>query len=238
MKKLSLIFLSVSAVLFASTDVDRTFGVFGGLVLSNITYPDGNDTARKGMNLGIDFEFPISQRIFLVPNIYVVEKGAHAANSTVRLNYLEFSFAPKFKTSSDATGLYFLLGPYVATILSSSAVSDSGTETDLDATYVRNTEGGIVAGVGFESLISHHWSVYLEGRYSMGLTRSLEQIDATNKAIYVNLGFHYLDREDLESNYDRAEEFVKKKSDPSNSSRGEQSIRPGSQEPFQEPPRQ
>lgn len=239
MKKLFLFFSAFSTLLFASTDVERTFGLFGGLAISKISYAESvEESNRKGINLGLDFEFPISNHIFLVPNIYVAEKGEVNKDYTVRLNYLEFSFAPKFKTSPDATGLYFLLGPYVASILSSSAVNESGSEIDLNSNNVRNTEGGIVAGIGYETLISHHWSIYVEGKYAMGLTRSLEAVESKNRAIYVNLGFHYLDREDLETNYDRAEEFVKKKSDPSNPAAGEQSIRPGSQEPFQEPPRQ
>ncbi len=236
MKKFSLILILFCIPALSSTDVDRTFGIFGGLSLANINYnPAEESTYRKGMNLGLDFEFPISKHIFLVPSLYVIQKGAENSTGTTRLNYFEVAFTPKFKSSTDATGLYFLLGPYVASILTRSFISTAGVENDYGDSEVKNTEGGMIGGVGFEALISHHWTVYLEGRYAMGLTRSFETVDAKNNTISINLGFHYLDREDLETNFDRAEEFVKRKSDPSNPAAGEQSIRPGNQEPFEEP---
>ncbi len=201
---------------FASTEVEKTFGLLGGLSLSKLSYENGSPSDyRKGPLFGLDIEFPLSSHIFFVPSVYAVQKGDENPLGSTQLSYLELALTPKIKSSSDGTGLYFLIGPYLATILSRNQTSTSGAQTALSSDQVKNSEGGIVAGVGFETLLSHHYSLYLEGRYSMGMSSSLEGTSAKNQGLYINLGFHYIDREDIESNLERAEEFVKKKSEPS-----------------------
>lgn len=212
MKKLLLLLL-LSFSVWGANPVEKTFGLFGGLSLSSISYENATPSGdRNGILLGVDLEFPLADHFFLAPSLFVVEKGESTTLGKTNLNYIELALAPKYKTSTDATGLYFLMGPYIASILSRTAVSTAGTETPLTSNQIKNTEGGIVGGMGFEFLIAHHWTMYLEGRYSYGISRAVETNPGSNRSIYLVLGFHYLEREDIESNSDRAEEFVKKKS--------------------------
>ena len=160
-----------------STPVGAEFGIKGGVNMSNLYSGNVDDkNATYGFNAGFYTAFPISDNIFIQPEILYTTKGAELEYNNAfvsgvgkfRLNYIEVPLLVKFKLTQNFN---IHVGGYASYLVDGKVSNESSAgnafdfEEKISADDFNRFDAGLSAGVGvdFDPL-----SIGL--RYNYGLT--------------------------------------------------------------------
>lgn len=186
----------------------QSFGIKGGLNLSNMLAKDNSQTYNSkmipGIHVGAIFGIPLSgESIFLEPGIFFNMKGTKVQeggySETFSLNYLDIPLNLKAVFGSDMIKGYGTLGPYIGVGLSgkdkwsSTSGNDNGSETikwgnDADNDLLKRLDFGVGIGAGviFGNLL-------IGVNYNLGLANvssdTSDGMKLNNKVLQISLGY-------------------------------------------------
>jgi hypothetical protein len=163
-----------------------SFGVKGGINMANLVFdPEPDDTMDNLMGLaaGGVLSFNLSPSACLDGEVLYIQKGASqdmeiegcTNEADLKLTYLAVSPMLRFKIHTQSMTPYFLAGGEFAFLLSAKSTGSSecnGQTEDFDVDvkdYYKSTDFGVSFGAGVE-FMAGSTSLFVEGRYAMGLT--------------------------------------------------------------------
>jgi len=158
-----------------STVVGPEFGIKGGANMSNLYSDDDgvdDNNVLWGFNAGVYAAFPISDNIFIQPEILFTTKGAEleynndfaSGTSKFKLNYIEVPLLVRFDLTENFN---IHVGGYASYLVSSKVTGDGDIEFDeeLDADDFERFDAGLSAGIGIKLN-----PIGIGLRYNYGLT--------------------------------------------------------------------
>lgn len=203
-----LIFASLVFSLMAFTNVEgqengTKFGVKGGANFSNFYTDDVDDNnVLTGFNIGLFAKLPISDNIFLQPEISYTGKGSElvynnalvSGTAQFKLDYIEIPFLLVVNISKNFN---LHAGPYAAYMISGKTTnkSDNGSynfEDKIDVNDFNRFDAGLAGGVGLDLE-----PVSFGVRYNYGLTKigkdnsDFTSSDAKNSVLSVYAAFGF-----------------------------------------------
>jgi hypothetical protein len=187
MKKFFLIIVCASA--FVTTKAQVSYGVKGGLNLSNIIGSDAEGAKAKiGFHAGVFAGIPVADRFSIQPELVYSAQGAkyeETGEDDVNVNsgYLNVPVLAKYTTAS---GFYGETGPQLGFLMTAKAKQGSD-KTDVKEFY-KTTDFAWAFGVGYKT--SSNLGVDL--RYNLGLSRLDKEGDAKVKNGVFQLGVFYV----------------------------------------------
>lgn len=183
----------------------KHFGIIGGINLANFGRDLTSTTMRFGFMGGVFLEIPVTEQLYLSPNLWYLQKGYRDASYTVNVDYIELPVNILWKKPMGTKmKLRVFVGPQIGYML---IKNQTGTGPDaLTASGFTGSDPGLKAldfgingGAGFEMTFGKT-TVLLEGRYQFGLanindtgsltTRNSAQAYSTS-GILVNLGAYW-----------------------------------------------
>lgn len=191
MKKVILVaILSMASV----TMFSQTFGVKGGLNLSNWVGSDADNTKMQvGFHIGGLMELPLSGNVYLQPELLLTQKGCKSEGTSYRPLYIEVPVNLMLKADVGTGKLTIGAGPYVAMGIAGKA-SEDGISIDLfkkidvlDAAMLKRFDAGLGVNVGYE--FSNGFLANLGT--SFGLINVPDDGDASIKNSVVSLSVGY-----------------------------------------------
>lgn len=187
--------VSVSTKSFAaegSSSGGLAAGFHGGLSLANVSQTNATYDGKAGVVFGAQLEWQLMDWLYLQPELAYASKGAKTQTvvTTLKLDYLDIPILLKGKFDAGGWWPYILMGPHIGFALSRKVDS-----TDVSASY-KSMDFGLHFGAGAAVPVASSTSVFLEGRYVLGLanlnnTATSSTISAKNKAIYVLAGMMF-----------------------------------------------
>jgi hypothetical protein len=186
MKKIFLIIVCASTFVVAKAQV--SYGVKGGLNLSNVIGSDADDAKAKiGFHAGVFAGFPVADKLSIQPELVYSVQGAkyEETGDDVNINtgYLNLPVLAKY---SAASGFYGETGPQLGFLVSAKAKQDDD-KVDVKE-YYKTTDFSWAFGIGYKT--SSNLGIDL--RYNLGLSRLDEEGDAKAKNGVFQLGVFYV----------------------------------------------
>ena len=190
MKKL-LFTLTMTVIGFSQTtfaqDVD--FGVKAGLNIANFSGGDGDRNSLLTYHLGGVAEISLSERFSLQPEVLYTRQGSEAQATNeqeavkVKLDYLAIPLMAKYYIADRFT---IEVGPQFAFLLEDKAefVDADLPDADTDASGF-----DLLANIGLGYAINNN--IFLQTRYSYGITTVVENPDIKNSVFQVSLGYTF-----------------------------------------------
>lgn len=185
MKKLTsllvVIFMAAVVVQNANAQSPVSFGLKGGVNISNFSGSDFEYDAKTGLLVGATLEFSVPALPFGIESgVYYTQKGAKVEDSgvsgKVKLDYIEVPLTAKFQLGPPGPITpHFLIGPYIGFNVNAEAEFDDGDffgGVDLDD-QTKNSEFGGVAAVGLDFSLGVT-KLNAQARYSYGFTSVFE----------------------------------------------------------------
>jgi opacity protein-like surface antigen len=178
MKKIILI--AVGLFITGAVNAQVTFGLKGGVDVSNIIKtddPDFTTTYKAGFNAGITMEVQIVSPLSIAPELLYAQKGYKAqttfGNFTQTTNFIDIPILAKIKF---AEGFNVVVGPQVSFLTSTTNVYSNGFSTTVQKQYNDDSDNfrkSLIAGVaGISFDLSK--SVDLHARYALDLQKNNE----------------------------------------------------------------
>ena len=168
----TVLILVLTAVLAAGAQAQTTYGLKGGLALTNLT-GDNTDglNSKTGFMIGGFAAIPIGESMAIQPEVFYVEKGTKfdevlengsEVEAKLKLNYIDIPVLFKYTMAGESARPYFLAGPSIG-FKTSAKIKVQDESADFD--YVKSTDFGLVFGLGvnFQKFL-------IEGRYGLGLS--------------------------------------------------------------------
>jgi hypothetical protein len=167
-------------------------GLEAGLGFSNLSNNDtiatslGTTTgSRSALGLGAHLEFQISDFFYLQPEVMYLGKGAVLnaggfvpSKTTYRYTYIEVPLLLKIKFGIPLIHFDIFAGPSFSVAMGRDSVTDAGVTTDLSAT-VKSSDFGIHAGAGAEIPFLPLTSLFINGRYIIGMSDTVQNNTTT-----------------------------------------------------------
>lgn len=201
MKKFSLLLVVIFALFMVMpAGAQNRIGIAGGLNLANVSVDpeiEGLDYSnRTGFGFGGVLDLSLSENVALHFEPLYLQKGskleAGGEEAKVKLSYIEVPALFKLALGTSTTRPYLMAGPTIGFLLS--AKVSNGEEVDIkDDTKSIDIGLGFGAGVSFPA---GNNSVFVEGRYALGLTNINDDPDdpdteVKNKGIQVIAGITF-----------------------------------------------
>lgn len=213
------IILATSMAFFAigSTNAQMSISPEVGVNLANIAGDNSdNNKMLLGIKGGVNFNFPISDNLYIAPGIFYNGKGTKVNNeqtiltTTVKtegkssLGYIEVPINVLYRYPIGDGALMINAGPYVAygiagknkfdvttTIGSNDPVTvtnDNKVDFGSDAAQTNAFDYGINAGVGYELPMG----LFIRAQYGYGLGNlsNVDGVKNSNTAIQLSLGYN------------------------------------------------
>ncbi|MCB0804228.1 MAG: PorT family protein [Bacteroidales bacterium] len=214
MKKLTIIALFVSTLVFVSNvhaQDEGRFGVKAGLNLANMSIGDDADNSmRTGLHAGFMAKVPLTEKVALQPELIYSRKGTDIkydadflgidlaeGETNVRFDYIDI---PIYLVFNPVENFNVHAGPYLGLLLGAQVDTqaeilegiDINDEDDIDIDHFNSTEFGLSGGIAFE-----FDRVSLGVNYNWGLSQIAKDDDvsetligdAKNRVLQVYLGF-------------------------------------------------
>ena len=174
MKKMSVLVVALfTLITVLPANAQVNLGVIGGLNLASLSFdpdPDGVDLSnRTGFGIGGVLSFGLGETLALQLEPMFLQKGAKATGqgitgeTEVKASYIEVPAMLKFAFGSGEIKPYVMAGPTIGYLLSAKQDEDDIKDD------VKNIDFGLAFGGGV-SLPMGNKTVFVEGRYSLGLT--------------------------------------------------------------------
>ena len=182
MKKMKLSLLAVALMVATAASAQVSFGIQGGVNLSNIT-PDNNP--KVGFNVGLLTDFGLTHNMGIRSGLSFTTKGAclrlWGGNSRITLQYLQIPVHFAYKVDvTPGTRVVFQGGPYAAFGIG----NHFGNEDDRYNPF----DFGLGIGVGFE------FGRFLTGiGWDMGLLTisNVDSVAEKNQNAHLTVGFRF-----------------------------------------------
>lgn len=161
--------LLFAIMIISFTAESQTFGIKGGLNLSNVSnlyFEEADPQAKLGLNAGAFVNIPVSSSISLQPEVLFNAKGLKYGSGTDELNYIS---VPLMLQYNIIPGLYIEGGPEVSYLLSAkdkfNGTSNYEAETIDYTDELNKIDVGVGIGIGYN--ITQNFG--LNARYVPGL---------------------------------------------------------------------
>jgi opacity protein-like surface antigen len=216
MRKLSFVMVAVALLMLVATgsfaqDKPYYFGVKAGLNMSKFTGDDAEDESyAMGMAGGVVMGYNFSEMFTLMPEVMFMWKGSKETDPdsdveiTWKFYYVDINVLAKVTVPTEGSiKPHFLAGPYIGIKAShgwSADVDvDPADEEFIDEMldeFLKGTDFGLLFGAGVDYVLDNGHMVTLEGRYGLGLTTILddmegEEVDVKNNSITFLLGYSF-----------------------------------------------
>jgi hypothetical protein len=155
------------------------FGFKGGLNFSNL-YTDNVDDNNilTGFNAGLYAKFPITNSVFIQPEISYTTKGAEltynnsfaSGTAKFKTNYIEVPLLLVFNLTDVFNVHIGLYAPYMVSGKTMNDLNLFTSETQLDTTDFKRFDAGLFAGLGYDLE-----TVNFRLRYNYGLTKVIKE---------------------------------------------------------------
>jgi hypothetical protein len=192
MKKMFLLIIATSAVIFASAQIQ--FGVKANYNLASVMHSGAGTSGdtysgKSGFSGGVLALMPISGSLYLQPEIVYSGQGTNVSNSgesgSLNFNYLNIPVLAKYQSSS---GFFGETGPQVGFVLSSN-VKTQGVTVDFKD-YTQSVDFSWAFGVGYKL---QDMGLGFDIRYNLGLTNMVKNTeDVSYKNSVFQFGVFYL----------------------------------------------
>jgi hypothetical protein len=199
----------------ATDSLAQTFGIKGGLNLSNMLYKgstegySNNFTMKPGFNAGATLEFPIKGMFSFDMGVLLSTKGyknyekwgreQYETRITIKLLYIDIPLTAKAYFNVGGAKIYGAIGPYLGIGLSgeskyevtevSSGTTNNYTETINWGYDMKRLDFGLTIGAGVEIN-----SIEIGVSYSLGLA-NIPDPDAgdiiRNRVLGISLGYKF-----------------------------------------------
>jgi hypothetical protein len=186
MKKLLTLTVVIAALSFTTKAQETGIGAKAGVNIATLSGDDvENADSKIGVHVGGFFQFMLSDKFGIQPELLYSDKGASAEEDEggdLTLSYLSVPIMAKIFLTE---GLDIHVGPQVGILLS--ADNDGNDISD----FTNTTDFGVGAGLGY-TLDS---GFGFNARYVMGLTSVYEDdldFDAKNSVIQISLSYNFL----------------------------------------------
>jgi opacity protein-like surface antigen len=173
--------MTAAMVQYANAQSPVSFGLKGGMNISNFSGSDFEYDAKTGLMFGAMLEFSVPALPFGIESgVYYTQKGAKVEDSgvsgKVKLDYIEVPLMAKFQLGPPGPITpHFLIGPYIGFNMNAEAEFDDGEVfggVDIDD-LTKSTEFGGVAAVGLDFSLGVT-KLNAQARYSYGFTSVFE----------------------------------------------------------------
>lgn len=187
MKKVIMIIVCASTFVVAKAQV--SYGVKGGLNLSNIIGSDAEGAkAKVGFHVGAFAGIPVADKFSIQPELVYSAQGAKYEESgeddvTINSGYLNIPVLAKYTAPS---GFYGETGPQLGFLMTAKA-KQGDDKTDVKEFY-KTTDFAWAFGIGYKTSSN----VGFDLRYNLGLSRLDEDGDAKVKNGVFQLGVFYV----------------------------------------------
>ncbi len=194
--KLILILLTISFTTVAQDKFSYSF--MGGLDFSMLRndgwrFEDPFST-QTGLLIGFQGAYQIGNRSSVLGGLFYEKKGAKTnfgeienpstglyfgANGSIKLDYLTIPVLYKYDIGEGSLAFYLNAGPFIGILIHSEYDSNLISE-------FKTIDSGITAGAGFDFKMNDKHSIFLEGRYNIGLVDISEITafgDRANKSV-------------------------------------------------------
>jgi len=198
MKKL-IIFIAVALLFTYSADsFAQTFGVRGGLNMSNMLLKSDENTAdtkaKVGFHIGGTAEFEITDMFSFETGLFLMTMGYKyevlSVDYKTNLLYLNIPITAKARYELDNFSLYGLFGPYIGLGLSGKNNSVDIEWGSGDSDNLKRFDFGWTIGAGVE------YEAFMAGlSYNLGLANIMAQTEggykAKNRAFLISVGYRF-----------------------------------------------
>jgi hypothetical protein len=187
MKQITITIMTAALFMFAgilssaNAQSPVSFGIKGGMNISNFTGQDYDSDARSGLAVGaaLDFSLPVLP-FGIETGVYYSQKGAKSSEDgltgTLKVDYIEVPLMAKFRLGPPGPITpHLVLGPYAGFNINSEAElsGDGGSISGDLSDDTNSTEFGGVAGVGIDFNLGLT-KLNAQLRYSYGFTSVFE----------------------------------------------------------------
>lgn len=192
--------LGVAATSYAQDpsngSMSPSFGVKGGVNFANVTGDDvdGADS-RTSFNVGLLAEFPLAE-IFSVQieALYSgqgfktnIDGGIFGGSGEVEYQ-LDYINVPVLAKVYLIEGLSIEVGPQFSFKVNEEIDADANADGgDLDLDEAEDFEFGVAAGLTFQTKMG----LFASGRYNLGLTDVIKDVDAKNSVFQLGIGYKF-----------------------------------------------
>ncbi len=190
MKKINFLLVALLALFIAlPANAQVKLGVIGGVNIANLNGEDVGGAKidfsnRTAFGVGGVLDVGLNENVALSFEPMYLQKGAEfsetdpdlgTATFTSKANYLEVPVLLKIAFGTGSARPYLMAGPTIGFNLSSKfELSVPGFSAEIDADKVtKSTDFGLVGGAGV-SFTAGTSSIFVEGRYSLGLSDIVE----------------------------------------------------------------
>lgn len=189
-----ILLVSVTA---SSQEKPLTFGVKGGLNLSNFGGDVEEADAKVGFNIGGTLDYMISQGFYLQSGLELTTKGAKSKEDGVSFSinamYLQLPVHAAYKVDvAETTKISFFAGPYFAYgIGGKTSVKESGVSVSVD-TFQKDLLKSFDLGIGGGVAAEFNNKIVLSLGYDFGLA-NISDTDGSvkNRNAYLTLGYRF-----------------------------------------------
>ena len=196
--------LFIVAMVFSTTFVTAQefiyFGAKGGVNFANITGDDFDTESRTSFNVGLVAEIPVAERFSIQPEVFYSAQGFDLAeidqdnvfdiddNIEYQLDYINVPILAKIYFTD---GLSIQAGPsfnFKVNEEVDTMPTEDGGDTDVaDYSEVKDFEFGGAVGLEYK----FDGGFFVQGRYSHGFTKLIDDVDAHNSVIQAGIGFMF-----------------------------------------------
>lgn len=170
--------------LFGANAQSVKFGAKAGINFSSFT---GDDTeglnSRTGFHVGGVAELKLTDEFSLQPELLYTELGAKGdeGDQVLKTSYLSLPVMAKYYLIE---GLSVEAGPQASILLSDKVEENGQDQGDAD---LENFDLGLNLGLGY----TFENGIFLQSRYTFGLSDVAEDADAKNGALQFSVGYQF-----------------------------------------------
>jgi hypothetical protein len=215
MKKVFKLLVLSSVLIYSSKSIAQTFGVKGGLNLTNMVVKADSKTLSEdfkmnpGFHLGATAEFPINDMFAFESGLLIStkgykivdEEGDYKSEGKLNLTYLDIPLTAKASFEAGSAKIFGLFGPYVGLGLTGKSkytvTSDDEKETeeedvkwgsDKEKSDFKRLDYGLSIGAGLEIN-----SLTFGLNYNLGMANIIPNtvVTANNRVIAVSVGYKF-----------------------------------------------
>ncbi|MFY8036528.1 MAG: porin family protein [Cyclobacteriaceae bacterium] len=182
MKKRLLFFVSILFIT-SITAFSQSFGLKGGLNVSNVVGDSKGVSSRTSFHVGLFYLAPLSESVKIMPELIYSSQGASAGTTSVTYNYLNLPVMLNFHTSEK---FFFQAGPQLGVL--TSADLSNGTASVSVKDQLKDIDFALCFGLGGEFS-----KMIINARYNLGLTSTSKATNGSfpNSVIQFSVGFKF-----------------------------------------------
>lgn len=179
-----------------ATSMSPSFGIKGGVNFATVTGDDfDSPDSRTSFHAGLVGEFPLADIFSIqVEALYSaqgfetdIDGGLFGGDGKVEYQ-LDYISIPVLAKVYVVEGLSLEVGPQFSFKVNEEIDADAtGDDGDWDLDEAKSFDFGVAAGLTFQT----NMGLFASGRYNMGLTDIIEDVNAKNSVFQISLGYKF-----------------------------------------------